>query len=757
MNKTFTLTLIFLFGVLTAFTQNNFFVAVSGHVYQDSSMIAVPQHLVNAKITGSGMVQTATFITDDDGFYSGTFTGISSGTIDVSTIDCNGQEISYSESFSPGNNVFQFDFWICSSIPFECKAAFAYVVNPGNVATIVTFTDLSYGNPSSWSWDFGDGNSSTIQNPTHTYELPGTYMVCLTISTPDGSCVDIFCDVVYTNGTYPGCSNWFWYNQSNDYDFEFYAEADPPATVYFWDFGDGNSGTGQTISHSYTPNTGDMFIVTLTSYSFDPATGDSCAAVSSDKVYIYGFPYDCYNWFWYEPTPSGAVEFFGEAYPTAESYDWDFGDGTTGTGQNIFHQFDPNSGNVFLVTLLTTSINANGEVCSAVSTQEVFVGNIPGDCYNFFWYKEMGENTMLFFGESWPSPADVYQWTFPDGTVQYGQQVLYTYDPAMGNEFVVCLDTYIGMNSLDSCFAQSCEIVYTGGWFGGLVSGTIFTGNTPADQAFAMLYYVSPNGIELYDFQFTEPNSGIYSFQFVPPGDYYVVGFLSPGSANFNQYFPTYYGDALYWYDATVIKPDSISLFYDIHLIPVSGTGSGSGSISGNITLSDKGDPGANMQVVLMNAGDQPLAFTTSDDQGDYAFENLAFGIYHVKVEMAGGECEIAVVELTSSNPAAIVNFVVDGSQIFLGLDDFGISNAITNIYPNPVDQVLNIDLYLEDDEPISISINDILGKEIKTLQPQTGQGQQTLQIPVTDLKKGYYNLTIRYSSGQRSSMKFVK
>jgi len=46
----------------------------------------------------------------------------------------------------------------------------------------ITFSDASAGNPTSWVWNFGDGNSSTLQNPTHTYSNPGTYNVSLTIS-----------------------------------------------------------------------------------------------------------------------------------------------------------------------------------------------------------------------------------------------------------------------------------------------------------------------------------------------------------------------------------------------------------------------------------------------------------------------------------------------------------------------------------------------------------------------------------------------
>ncbi len=51
----------------------------------------------------------------------------------------------------------------------------------------VLFTDLSTNDPTGWSWDFGDGNSSDEQNPEHTYAESGTYTVCLTASNGAGS------------------------------------------------------------------------------------------------------------------------------------------------------------------------------------------------------------------------------------------------------------------------------------------------------------------------------------------------------------------------------------------------------------------------------------------------------------------------------------------------------------------------------------------------------------------------------------------
>ncbi len=53
------------------------------------------------------------------------------------------------------------------------------------------FTDLSTGSPAQWLWDFGDGGTSTAQNPEHTYSTPGTYTVKLTASNAYGSDAEV--------------------------------------------------------------------------------------------------------------------------------------------------------------------------------------------------------------------------------------------------------------------------------------------------------------------------------------------------------------------------------------------------------------------------------------------------------------------------------------------------------------------------------------------------------------------------------------
>jgi PKD repeat protein len=65
----------------------------------------------------------------------------------------------------------------------------------GKAPFVVQFRDLSAGNPTSWSWEFGDGTGSSEQNPSHTYPYEGAYDVRLTVSNGFGS------DTVFKTGS----------------------------------------------------------------------------------------------------------------------------------------------------------------------------------------------------------------------------------------------------------------------------------------------------------------------------------------------------------------------------------------------------------------------------------------------------------------------------------------------------------------------------------------------------------------------------
>jgi len=66
-------------------------------------------------------------------------------------------------------------------------AAFNATPTSGCAPLPVNFTDTSTGNPTSWNWTFGDGDTSPAQNPSHSYASPGTYTVSLTVSNACGS------------------------------------------------------------------------------------------------------------------------------------------------------------------------------------------------------------------------------------------------------------------------------------------------------------------------------------------------------------------------------------------------------------------------------------------------------------------------------------------------------------------------------------------------------------------------------------------
>jgi parallel beta-helix repeat protein len=73
-----------------------------------------------------------------------------------------------------------------STPPGEIVAAFAADKATGPAPLAVQFTDTSAGSPTSWAWSFGDGYSSTLRSPSHTYATDGTYTVSLTVRNAAG-------------------------------------------------------------------------------------------------------------------------------------------------------------------------------------------------------------------------------------------------------------------------------------------------------------------------------------------------------------------------------------------------------------------------------------------------------------------------------------------------------------------------------------------------------------------------------------------
>jgi PKD repeat protein len=160
------------------------------------------------------------------------------------------------------------------------NAAFSYACN----GLTCGFTDASTdsdGSVTGWNWDFGDGNTSTAQNPGHTYAAAGTYTVGLT-ATDDGAAngsTSQQVTVVDPNANVPPTASFT--SSCTDLDCNFTdGSSDPGGSVtgWSWNFGDGNTSTAQNPSHSYT--NGGTYSVSLTVTDNEAATGGTSQNVT---------------------------------------------------------------------------------------------------------------------------------------------------------------------------------------------------------------------------------------------------------------------------------------------------------------------------------------------------------------------------------------------------------------------------------------------------------------------------------------------
>ena len=87
------------------------------------------------------------------------------------------------------------------TINSDCEAAFTVVLDSLSTSPyLYHFKDISTGNMVSWHWDFGDGKFSLEQNPSHQYDEPGTFQVCLTVADQlfNPTCTDETCEEITT-------------------------------------------------------------------------------------------------------------------------------------------------------------------------------------------------------------------------------------------------------------------------------------------------------------------------------------------------------------------------------------------------------------------------------------------------------------------------------------------------------------------------------------------------------------------------------
>lgn len=205
-------------------------------------------------------------------------------------------------------------------------ARISYFPQAGCIPLVVHFKDSSYagsGTITSWNWDFGNGNTSKLQNDSTAYVNQGNYTVKLTVKTSAGCIDSVKIWNAVSTGTKPVPS--FFANLFNvcaSVPINFTNKTTGAVTSYYWDFGDGDTSTKKGPQH-YFQDTGFMNVKL---YAFNNGCVDSVEM----KNYVYIKPpivkirvsFNC---------DSPYVRNFQAKYLGAKSYTWDFGDGTTST------------------------------------------------------------------------------------------------------------------------------------------------------------------------------------------------------------------------------------------------------------------------------------------------------------------------------------------------------------------------------------------------------------------------------------------
>jgi PKD repeat protein len=145
------------------------------------------------------------------------------------------------------------------------KAAFTVDKRSGPKPLTVTFTDQSTGNPTMWAWNFGDGGTDMVANPTHTYQEAGVYTISLTVSNMAGSDTKTEKDYISLLETsHPPVAMFeatptYWHSSSDRHIHRLSTRA---ANLISWDFGDGTTSCEANPTH-VLQSTG-SYTITLT-------------------------------------------------------------------------------------------------------------------------------------------------------------------------------------------------------------------------------------------------------------------------------------------------------------------------------------------------------------------------------------------------------------------------------------------------------------------------------------------------------------
>ena len=264
------------------------------------------------------------------------------------------------------------------------------------------------GNIIQWIWDFGDGSNPIVINypnnadTSYLYANGGQYIVSLTTITSLGCPDTSFQQITII----PPIDKDFTISPNDSIcsgdSFTFTQTGSAVLNTWLWNFGDGNTSTDTNPTHIYASSG-----VYDVSFFYTDNTGCSDSVVQ--QANIYDIPNASFAVNMDNACINSSVGFSGSSTSNIVNWDWDFGDGTTGSGQNIDH-FYTSWGNI-LITLTVTDING----CSETVDNSIYLIQAPTP--NFTYHVIVCDSLQF---EDLSTSADGYNivtwdWDFGDG------------------------------------------------------------------------------------------------------------------------------------------------------------------------------------------------------------------------------------------------------------------------------------------------------------------------------------------------------
>ena len=279
----------------------------------------------------------------------------------------------------------------------------------GDATSFIDSSVLNNGTIISWNWNFGDGDSSTVQNETHTYLSTGSYNVRLITSSSYG-CLDTLVSTInitprpQASFSSPSvfCSKTFmpFTDQST--------VSSGTVNAWIWRFGNGDSSNTQNPLYSY-PNGGN-YQVKLTITTAAGCSDSTTTLLSVNYRPQAGFTID-------NTCISQNVVFTDRTLfnnSSAGNYVWDFGDGNSDTVSNPSHLYVP-AVTTYPVQLIVTATNG----CNDTSIQTVKINNIPTVNFSFLPSGVCQNNNVAFTDLSTVNGDTISGWYWDFGNNEF--------------------------------------------------------------------------------------------------------------------------------------------------------------------------------------------------------------------------------------------------------------------------------------------------------------------------------------------------